>query len=443
MKMDFKDVMGKREIQRKYFPFARPCSIINGVEKIIMHNLTMPAPPRPAPFPWLRLSLAARLLAASLLVLAAAQAGAIQKDTDALPRQSMQEASSGVIHAIAPLLLSPASLQFDQGYPSDVIRAIEAYPDVVVFPIRVASHIIASRNLANKVAQASGVGTIAVIYPDIGEPYRSVFTQIIGGIEDKAKGRVANFAVGPNVNIGELNNSLHRQDARVVIALGQQGVKVASALGGNIGVVAGGVLTAPENAAHDMQVNSLSPDPALLFARLKGMMPKVRRVFAVYDPRQNAWMMRLAQEAAHAQGLELAAYEVQDLRGAMRAYQKIFDAADSSRDALWLPQDSTTVEDSTVLPLVLQESWNRNLAVFSSSFGHVRRGVLFSLYPNNVELGRHLAGSALDFLASSENDMPGMLPLREVLMAVNLRTAKHLGINTGHPQSFDMAFPEQ
>jgi putative ABC transport system substrate-binding protein len=229
----------------------------------------------------------------------------------------------------------------------------------------------------------------------------------------------------------------------VVIALGRQGVKVASALDSNIGVVVGGVLSAPENESRNFQVNSLSPDPALLFSRLKGMMPKVRRVFTVYDPRQNAWMIRLAKEAARAQGLEFSAYEAQDLRGAMRTYQEILAAADTSQDALWLLQDSTTVEDSTVLPLVLQESWTRNLAVFSSSFGHVRRGVLFSLYPNNVELGRHLAGSALGFMAAGGNNAPGMIPLREVLMAVNLRTAKHLGINASRQQGFDMTFPEQ
>jgi putative ABC transport system substrate-binding protein len=108
-----------------------------------------------------------------------------------------------------------------------------------------------------------------------------------------------------------------------------------------------------------------------------------------------------------------------------------------------LPQDSTTVEESAVLPLVLQESWGRNLAVFSSSFGHVRRGVLFSLYPNNDELGRQLAGSALGFLASGRSESSGMVPLRAVLMAINLRTAKHLGLNTSRPQSFDMTFPEQ
>lgn len=329
-----------------------------------------------------------------------------------------------------------------EGDHTEIIRATEASPDVVVFPILVAGPVVVAMNrrLDNKIAQ--GPGGIAVLYPEIAEPYRSVFAQIIAGIEDKAKGRVANFALGPNVDMGELNNSLRRQDTKVVIALGRQGMKVASALDRDIGVVVGGVLTSPQIETRDLRVNSLSPDPALLFSRLKGMMPGARRIFTVYDPRQNAWMMRLAREAARNLGLELVAREAQDLRSAMRAYQEILATADGARDALWLPQDSTTVEDSSVLPLVLQESWQRNLAVFSSSFGHVKRGVLFSLYPDNVELGRQLAGSALGMLASSENGT-GIFPLREVLMAVNLRTAKHLEIDVSPHRKFDMVFPEQ
>lgn len=327
----------------------------------------------------------------------------------------------------------------------DVIDSIGMSDDVIVFPIKVAgTGVVAAgaKRLSDKLAQAA-VDGIAVIYPDIGEPYRSVFTQIIDGIEAKAKGRVANFAIGPGFDVGELNNSLRRQDTKVVIALGRQGAKAASGLDSSIGVVVGGVLSASEEGTRTLLVNSLSPDPALLFSRLKKMMPGARRIFTVYDPRQNEWLIQLAKEGAAAQGMELVVYPSQDLRSAMKAYQDILANADSSRDTLWLPQDSTTVEESTVLPFVLQESWTKNLAVFSSSFGHVKRGVLFSLYPNNVELGRHLAGNALDLLASRNNEVSGMIPLREVLMAVNLRTAKHLGINTNRLQSFDMAFPEQ
>lgn len=286
-------------------------------------------------------------------------------------------------------------------------------------------------------------GTIAVIYPEIGEPYRSIFAQIIEGIETRAKGRVVNLAIGQNPDAAELNEHLRRHEAKAVIALGRQGMKAAIALNRNISIIVGGVLAVPESEAYGLYLNSLSPDPALLFSRLKGMMPGVRRIFAVYDPRQNAWMIRLAKSAARAQGVELVVYEAQDLRGAMRAYQEIFAAADGNRDALWLPQDSTTVEESSVLPMVLQESWKRSMAVFSSNFGHVKRGVLFSLYPNNVELGRHLAGSALNLLASGESGGGGISPLRDVLMAVNLRTAKHLEVDVGSQQKIDMVFPEQ
>jgi putative ABC transport system substrate-binding protein len=294
-----------------------------------------------------------------------------------------------------------------------------------------------------KIALATGESSIAVIYPDIGEPYRTVFAQIIGGIEDRTKMQVVKYAVGQNVDIGDLKNTLRLHDIKVVIVLGRQAMKIAATLDRNIGVVVGGVITVPDNEMRDLPVNSLSPDPALLFAHLKEVMPAVRRVFTVYDPRQNGWLMRRAKEAARAQGLELVAYEAQDLRGAVRMYEDVFAAADNRRDALWLLLDSTTVEDSSVLPLVLQESWSRKLAVFSSSFGYVRRGVLFSLYPDNAGLGRHLAESALAFLTSGEYGEHGMILLREVLMAINLRTANHIGLDVGRREDFDMVFPEQ
>jgi putative tryptophan/tyrosine transport system substrate-binding protein len=93
---------------------------------------------------------------------------------------------------------------------------------------------------------------------------------------------------------------------------------------------------------------------------------------------------------------------------------------------------------------VLQEAWTRGLAVFSSSVAHVKRGALFSLYPNNVELGRSLAGAALGQLSGNGAQGRGVMPLKDVLMAVNVRTASHLGLGVAQRQlSFDMVFPEQ
>ena len=126
-----------------------------------------------------------------------------------------------------------------------------------------------------------------------------------------------------------------------------------------------------------------------------------------------------------------------------RRYEEVLARLDSRSDALWLPQDVTTVDEITILPLVLRESWNRSVPVFSSSFLHVKKGVLFALYPNNFELGRNLASSATGMLAGKP-ERSGMSPLREVHTAVNLRTASHIGINIDIRQqrAFDSVFPE-
>jgi putative ABC transport system substrate-binding protein len=173
-------------------------------------------------------------------------------------------------------------------------------------------------------------------------------------------------------------------------------------------------------------------------------MPAAKRIFVVYDPRQNAWLLRLAKEAASARGLELVAYEAADLKTALRLYQEVFATVDARRDVLWLPQDSTTVDESSVLPLVLQEAWSRSLAVFSSSVVHVRRGALFSLYPDNIQIGRGLAVAAQGYLSSGGAMPRGVTPLKTVLVAVNVRTANHLGLDlAARQQNPDLVFPEQ
>ncbi len=285
---------------------------------------------------------------------------------------------------------------------------------------------------------------IAVLYPDIGEPYRSVFTVIVGGIEEQAGTHVPSFAVGAGVNPQEIAAELRRQDTHVVIALGRNGLSVAMGLERDMGVVVGGVVSVPEADARNFAVFSLAPDPALLFSRLQIFMPTARRVFVIYDPRQNAWLLRLAKEAASARGLELAAYEATDLKTSMRFYQEILATMDARRDALWLPQDSTTVDEASVLPLVLQQAWSRNLAVFSSSVVHVRRGALFSLYPDNAQIGRNLAIAAQNYLSSGGTAAHGVTPLKTVLVAANVRTANHLGLDVAaRQQNFDLIFPEQ
>lgn len=292
-----------------------------------------------------------------------------------------------------------------------------------------------------KVARASEAGNIAVLYPDLEEPYRAIFAQIIEGIEAQVGAPVASYAVGGTLSAQELLTQLKRQDIKVVIALGRQGMKAASVLEREFGVIAGGVVSPPSGDGRTFPIISLAPDPKMLFERLKNFMPNVRHVTVVYDPTKNAWLIRLARDAARSLGLELNAIEVTDLKSAVRVYQDVLASADAKRDALWLPQDSTTVEESSVLPLILENAWNRHLVVFSSNLSNVKRGALFALYPNNIAMGRQLASSALSLPAGNPISV---VPMKDALLAVNIRTASHLGLQLStRQQDFDLVYPDR
>jgi len=81
--------------------------------------------------------------------------------------------------------------------------------------------------------------------------------------------------------------------------------------------------------------------------------------------------------------------------------------------------------------------------VFSTNTAHVRRGVLFSLYPDNFALGKRLAGLAPNILSSGGYEKSGRLPLADVQSTVNLRTAKHLELDAERILRFDTVFQEQ
>jgi putative ABC transport system substrate-binding protein len=282
---------------------------------------------------------------------------------------------------------------------------------------------------------------LTVLYPELGEPYRSVFAEIIQGIEEQTKARARAVPLAANSDPADLRAL--PKPGKVVIALGRQGLKAATALDPAPAVVVGGVGGGAGLDSERLSGISLSPDPALLFSMLRNLLPGVRRVIVVYNPQANEALIRLAREAAKAQGLELAPIEAGDLAAAARAYETLFAGADGRRDALWLPQDATTVEESTIVPMVLKESWGRSLPVFSSSVLHVKKGALFGLYPNNVQLGRDLATLALA-LQNGDASRRGIGPLRAVRAALNTRTASHLGLNlvSAQQRSFDAIFPQ-
>lgn len=283
---------------------------------------------------------------------------------------------------------------------------------------------------------------VAVLYPDVREPYRSVFLEIVNGVEEGLGASVAQYAVPDRLDPQGLSAWISSTSPKVVIALGTRALYAAKTLNPpDGGIIVGAVMSEPEGA-NGFSGISLTPDPHALFDRLRQLSPSVRQVSVIYSPHQNAWLIDLARDAAKARGLKLEAFPTRNLREAAATYREILRRAGPT-DAIWLPQDPITVDEQAILSSILKEAWDRNVVVFSSNPAHVRRGALFSLFPDNSGLGRSLARMARERLYRPGAAQSGMTPLHDLLIAVNVRTAEHLGLSFSARElrRFDLVFP--
>ena len=315
-------------------------------------------------------------------------------------------------------------------------RKIKSYPAYLLLLVWL---VLVELGMPPALAQSPAV---AVLYPDIREPYRSVFLNIISGIEDGTKEPVKRYTLDKDYAPSVLTAWLERERITSVIALGAQGVAAARELPSGLPIVIGAMLMEPTLKTDRFPGITLTPDPERLFAQLKVLTPGVRRIMVDYNRERSVWLIERAREAAKRHNLALNALPAKDLREAAALYRDALRQLGTA-DAIWLPQDAATVDEHIIVPLILKEAWDRNLVVFSSNPAHAKRGALFSLYPDNAGMGRSLAALALQQLQNRQDRTPDIVPLRDLLMAVNLRTAERLGLkfSSRERQQFDLIFP--
>jgi putative ABC transport system substrate-binding protein len=284
---------------------------------------------------------------------------------------------------------------------------------------------------------------IAVLYPNIKAPYRDVFLNIIEGIEDATKESVKLYDIGEEFDEKTLRYSLMQDHVEVIIALGRRGLKAAHGLLGEFDVIAGAVFLNPDEKNDVSAGISLNPDPEKLFQRLKKLVPHVRSVSVVYNPQHSAWLIKRAEKAAHQHGISLHAIPVENLKEAASMYRDFIRGADNAQ-ALWLIQDGSTLDKRVILAMILKKAWDKQFVVFSGNPGHVRKGALFSLYPDNIGMGRSLGSIALSRF-HPEKEQDEIRPVRDLLIAVNTRTARRLNLNLTNAsiREFNLVFPSK
>jgi putative tryptophan/tyrosine transport system substrate-binding protein len=278
---------------------------------------------------------------------------------------------------------------------------------------------------------------ISVLYPDSATALLRLYQTIVAGMTQAGDVRLQSRAISDKDSFEDIKAWVTANQSHVTIVLGDLPPALTESLAATMPLIHGaGAL----NDSTQPGV-SLASSPAQMFSRLRQIKPDVERVFVVYKPQATGWLIEGGRAAARDQHLELVASACEDVQQAGAAFGRILQQARPGKDAIWLTLDPV-VPLNQLLPVLLRESWDKHLVLFSNNPVDVAKGALFALYPDYPTMGRQLAERAKRQVAKPSQGGPEAS--EHLNGAFNTRTASHLGIMLGDQQrqAFDRIFPE-
>ena len=277
---------------------------------------------------------------------------------------------------------------------------------------------------------------IAVLYPESNNRAISkLYNTIVQNMLNNPQVMVQSRALSVDDSVDDIKQWLVDEKSQAVIFLGKQGQNFSMNLKLAIPLVTGAHI----GVKVDHSAVSLAADPDQLFNALKTFEPDIKHVHVIYHEANSGWLMKKAHQAAKKNQLNLNAMQSANVQASGQLLKKVIEQADTY-DAIWLPFDPI-LPIKPLLPELLKKAWEKNLIIFSSNPYHVRRGILFALYPDYSKLGQQLIDLAL--IKINKNGQVHHQPSLYLNSAINTRTASHLGIQISSRQvnNFNLVFP--
>jgi putative ABC transport system substrate-binding protein len=283
--------------------------------------------------------------------------------------------------------------------------------------------------------------SIAVLYPQIKEPYNQIFVSISQGIEQTFPGTTKILILDNSQDLDSIKRWLSQNQINAVIGLGRHALKFVLQLPQSYPSVVGAI------SLSSKQVNlsgiSMLPSPHNLLQQLKKIQPNITSVHVVLNQQKQDWWLEQALLAAKQTEHKIVVHAVNNLTDSAQQYHHLLKQLNSQTEAIWLLADRN-IMDSAIMRNILEVAWDRELFIFSNLMPDVQRGALFAMYPDNVAMGKSLARMLTEQLAQPKPEV-NLQFLSDLLTIVNLRTAKHIGLHfsKSEQQSFDLVYPVQ
>lgn len=223
----------------------------------------------------------------------------------------------------------------------------------------------------------------------------------------------------------KLARKIRASDASLVIAVGLKAALAAKVELADIPVIYCMVLD-PEKydlRAPNLTGISLRVPIERQFNTILALVPKLKRLGVLYDPGKTKPLMEEARRVAARVSLELVEQQVTSEKELPTAIRALLPKV----EGLWLVPDSTVLTEESIR-FVLGMALDHHVPVVGFSSEFVRNGALAGMSINPEDIGRQAGILAQKILRTPDRTVPMTLPPERVRLAVNLKTAKYLGL---------------
>lgn len=272
---------------------------------------------------------------------------------------------------------------------------------------------------------------IAVITSQETAPYQDVVAGFLEFL--KREGVVAAFDHYPlSGNAGKASEVIHdikKQPPRLMLTIGTLATQTALRETDDIPIVAG-LVSNMDELRKSKNATGVDLDFPLVtqFEWMHKLVPEIKIVGVLYNPKENQAKIDAAVQAAKKEGLTLLPKEVETPRALPDALESLTKRV----DLLWGINDQLVLSPQTA-EAVLLFSFRSAVPFVGLSSSWVKAGALYALDRVYKDLGAQCGELALKILHGAKPGALPPVPPRKVVYSLNLKTADHMKLDI--PQS--------
>ena len=163
--------------------------------------------------------------------------------------------------------------------------------------------------------------------------------------------------------------------------------------------------------------------PEKQLSSLRKVLPRLKKVGLVYNPKNTGYLVARAYQAAARIGVDLTALRA----NRPEDFPELLRSMKGNVDAYWMLPDSMVITPESVEYLILFSMQNR-MPILTFSEKYLKMGAFMSLEINTFKLGKQAGEMAVGILGGlAVKELPGM-DAADANLTINHKTAEKIGI---------------